>query len=82
MGRNYTTEANTMGDLFQPMHLLIIGLFLPVILAMTVLPYWKIFGKAGFPPALSLLMFIPLANLIVLYYVAFTDWKPAEASRL
>jgi hypothetical protein len=39
------------------------------------IPYWKIFSKAGFSGWLSLLMFVPLANLIVLYVVAFSQWK-------
>ena len=47
-----------------------------VILPLTILPYWKIFGKAGFSSALSLLILVPLANIIVLYYVAFAEWKP------
>jgi len=42
--------------------------------AITLIPYWKIFGKAGFSGALSLLMFVPVANLIVLYYLAFAEW--------
>ena len=45
--------------------------FLPLI----VVPYWKIFSKAGFSGALSLLMLVPLPNIVVLYYVAFSDWK-------
>ena len=44
-----------------------------------IVPYWKIFGKAGFPPAISLLMYVPLVNLIVLYYVAYSDWKPSQS---
>jgi hypothetical protein len=67
-----------MGDLFQPAHLILLAVVLPVFLIVAILPYWKIFGKAGFPPAISLLMYIPLVNLIVLYYVAFTDWKPVR----
>lgn len=53
--------------------------FLPLI----VVPYWKIFSKAGFSGALSLLMLVPLANIVVLYYVAFSDWKirQTEASQ-
>ena len=37
-------------------------------------PYWRIFGKAGFSPALSLLMIIPLVNLVMIYYLAFAEW--------
>lgn len=43
------------------------------------IPYWKIFSKAGFSGWLSLLMFVPLANLIVLYVVAFSQWKTKPA---
>jgi hypothetical protein len=39
-----------------------------------VIPFWKIFSKAGFPPALSLLMPIPGVNLVLLYILAFADW--------
>jgi hypothetical protein len=38
------------------------------------IPYWRIFKRAGFPPALSLLMLIPLVNLAVLYYFGFASW--------
>jgi hypothetical protein len=64
-----------MGDLFQPFHILILLIVSCVILPVYVIPYWVIFKKAGFSPALSLLMVIPGVNLIVLYYVAFSDWK-------
>jgi uncharacterized membrane protein YhaH (DUF805 family) len=51
--------------------LIAVFVFLPVLL----IPYWKIFSKAGFSGWLSLLMVIPFANLIVLYVVAFSEWK-------
>jgi hypothetical protein len=51
--------------------LMVILVFLPIF----VIPYWKIFSKAGFAGALSLLMILPLVNLIVLYIVAFSEWK-------
>jgi len=35
---------------------------------------WKIAEKAGFPGAYSLLMLIPVANLIVVILFAFTEW--------
>jgi hypothetical protein len=41
----------------------------------TVVPYWQIFRKAGFPGPLALLMVVPLAHLVVLYIVAFSRWK-------
>lgn len=41
---------------------------------LTVLPFWKICTKAGFPGALSLLMLVPIGNFILLFYLAFADW--------
>ncbi len=40
-----------------------------------VIPYWMIFKKAGFNPWLSLLFFVPIANIIILYVVAFSRWN-------
>jgi hypothetical protein len=37
-------------------------------------PYWRIFKKAGFSPALSLLMLVPIANIVMLFFLAFADW--------
>jgi hypothetical protein len=55
---------------------IVAGLFFIVVLIIAVLPpYWMIFKKAGFSPWLALLMYIPLANIIVLYFVAFSSWK-------
>jgi hypothetical protein len=62
-----------MGELFTPAHLiLILSFFFPLL----IVPYWQILKKAGFPPVLSLLIIVPLFNLLLLYYVAFADWKP------
>jgi len=38
------------------------------------LPLWKICSKAGFNPWLSLLFFVPLVNILLLYYLAFAHW--------
>jgi hypothetical protein len=46
-----------------------------VMLPVVVIPYWKIFSKAGFLGWLSLLIILPFINLIVLYFVAFSEWK-------
>ena len=50
-------------------------IFLFAIIPLLILPYWKIFAKAGFSGWLSLLMIVPLLNLVVLYYVAFSEWN-------
>jgi hypothetical protein len=57
--------------------LLILLVFVPVLI---VIPFWKIFRKAGFPGALSILVAIPFAGLIVVYVVAYSDW-PALRNR-
>ena len=51
--------------------------FVIVLIAVVVgiVPYWKIFSKAGFSGWISLLMLVPLLNLVVLYVVAFSEWK-------
>lgn len=42
-----------------------------LVLIVAIVPFWPLFRKAGFPGALSLLMFIPGVNLILLYIVGF-----------
>jgi len=42
--------------------------------AIFILPFWKIFTKAGFPGWLSLFILVPLANIITIFYVAFSEW--------
>lgn len=36
--------------------------------------FCKIFGKAGYPWALGLLMFVPIANLIIPLVLGFGEW--------
>ena len=37
-------------------------------------PFWRICMKAGYPGIMALLVFIPVVNLIFLYWFAFADW--------
>ena len=53
--------------------------FFIVVTAIVLIPYWVIFRKAGFTPWLSLLMFVPLGNIIMLYVLAFSQWKVVPA---
>jgi hypothetical protein len=50
-----------------PVHMLVLGLVL-------IIPFWQLFSKAGYSGWWSLLMVIPLVNLIALYVLAFSDW--------
>ncbi len=49
-------------------------LFVVAGIAIFIIPFWKIYEKAGFSKWLSLLMILPVVNLIVLYVVAFSTW--------
>jgi hypothetical protein len=54
-------------------------LFILVGLAIVIIPFWFICKKAGFSPWLSLLNIIPLGNLILIYVLAFAEWKVMPA---
>ena len=43
-------------------------------------PYWKIFDRSGWHPALSFLMVVPLVNLVLLWVVAFKKWPSDNIS--
>jgi hypothetical protein len=63
-----------MGYLLQhPYFLFFIAL--PAVLVFWMLPLWFICKKAGFSPWLTLLNCIPFGNAILLYLIAFADWK-------
>jgi len=55
------------------------GMFIgmAIMFVLVVIPFWSIFGKAGHPKWLALLMLVPLVNIITLYYLAFSNW-PAQ----
>jgi type II secretory pathway component PulF len=50
------------------------GIFLLIILIISIVIYWRIAMKAGYPGAYSLLLLIPLVNLIVILMFAFSQW--------
>ena len=53
-------------------------LFLLVGTAIIILPLWKVFSKAGYPGALALGMALPLVNIILLYFLGFSDWPSPQ----
>jgi len=58
--------------------------FLPLVILIgsliVVIPHWMIFKKAGFPPFLGILMVVPIVNLVLLYVLAFSEWKVAPVA--
>ena len=46
-----------------------------------VIPFWRIFKKAGFSPWFSILMPIPLLNVVMCFFLAFARWPNTEASK-
>ncbi len=52
-----------------------------IVVASTIIPYWKIFPRAGLPGALSILMLIPLLNLVLLWVLAFKQWPGDEKAK-
>ncbi len=44
-----------------------------------VFPFWRICSKAGFQGALSLLMLVPIANIILPFYLALAEWPALKA---
>ena len=56
--------------------------FIVVIMAIIIIPTWFICKKAGFSPWLSLLNIVPLGGLVLLYVLAFAEWKVIPASQV
>jgi len=55
------------GMMGGPGMMLIIGI-------LVLIPVWRICTKAGYSGWLSLLVLIPIANLLLLYFLAFSEW--------
>ncbi len=53
----------------------ILPLIIVVGAAIVIVPTWFICKKAGFSPWLSLLALVPFGGLILLYVLAFAEWK-------
>jgi hypothetical protein len=49
-------------------------LIILIIAAIFVYPICRIVGKAGYSPALGLLWFVPLVNIVMLWVFALSEW--------
>jgi hypothetical protein len=58
----------------------LIPIIIVITIAIVMIPCWFILKKAGFSPWLSLLCLIPsLGTLVLLYVLAFAEWKVIPA---
>jgi hypothetical protein len=53
-----------------------------IVLAVILIPFWFICKKAGFSPWLTLLNLLPLGGLVLVYVLAFAEWKVVPAGQI
>lgn len=63
-----------MDDTAAGIGMMIAGVIYLAFIILFIVAYWKIRSKAGFNGAWSLLMLVPLANIIAFLYLAFAKW--------
>lgn len=51
------------------------------LLAFVVLPSWRIFERVGHPGWYGLGMVIPLLNIILLFFLAYSEWPTLKRVR-
>jgi hypothetical protein len=44
-----------------------------------VVPFYRLCARVGYSPWLSLLVLVPLVNIIFIYFLAFSEW-PSQRS--
>jgi hypothetical protein len=63
--------------------LLLIPVIIIITIAIVMIPCWIILKKAGFSPWLALLCIVPsLGTLVLLYVLAFAQWKVVPAPQV
>jgi len=61
----------------------ILAAFYLIVVALVMVPCWFILKKAGFSPWLALLCILPsLGTLVLLYVLAFAEWKVVPAQQI
>ena len=56
-------------------------LMMLIFIGLIVVPFWFIFKKIGYSPWLSLLMAVPLVNIAMLFFLAFSQWPAGRGQR-
>lgn len=56
-------------------------LFYVVVIVVAIIANWQVWSKAGYNGAWSLLLLIPIVNIIAFLYLAFSDWPVRQRLR-
>lgn len=67
-------ESGSPDVAFQAIFILFFVFITLIAVAIKILVFCKISSKAGFSWALGLLMLVPIANIVFVFYLAFADW--------
>ncbi len=59
-----------MGASTQTLAVVVLLIYAVVI----VFPCWRIIARTGLPGALGILAIVPVANLVLIWVLAFVDW--------
>jgi hypothetical protein len=71
----YSDSQIKQAQAMMPAFLFACTLIGAICILLVMIPTWFICKKAGFSPWLSLLVFVPMGGLVLLYILAFADWK-------
>ncbi len=66
---------------FSPTHWFIVLLMITPLMALLVVPTWRILQRAGFNGAWALLMLVPVVGLLVPWVVSFLKWPNDREQR-
>jgi hypothetical protein len=67
-------QPNSAPALFAGIFMILVMLFVLIIAIIQIVAFCKIFSKAGFSWVLGLLMLVPIANIIMFFFLAFAEW--------
>ena len=57
-----------------------VGLIWLIGVIIAIVPFWRICERIGYSPWLSLLIAVPLVNLIFIYFLAFSTWPGGKSA--
>lgn len=66
---------------FSPTHWFIVLVMITPLMALLVVPTWRILQRAGFNGAWALLMLVPVVGLLVPWVVSFLKWPNDREQR-